>query len=81
MVMVVTPVETKVPAAGDCVMLSAETAVQLSVALTLAVKSGTAAWHVALALADLAGAQLTITGAVLSGTVPTVAVVIFEQPF
>ena len=34
MVTVVTPVETRVPAAGDWVMVRAEAAVQLSVAVT-----------------------------------------------
>ena len=51
-VTVVTPVETSVPAAGDWVMVSAEAAVQLSVAVTLAVKLGSVAWQFALALAD-----------------------------
>ena len=52
MVTVVTPVDTSAPAAGDCVMTSEGVAVQLSVAVTLAVKFGTAAWHEALAKAD-----------------------------
>ena len=51
-VTVVTPVDTSVPAAGDCVITSEGVAVQLSVAVTLAVKSGTAAWQEALANAD-----------------------------
>ena len=34
MMIVVTPVETKVPAAGDCVIVREEEAVQLSVAVT-----------------------------------------------
>ena len=52
MVTVVTPVDTSVPAAGDCVITSEVVAVQLSVAVTLAVKSGTADWHEVLAKAD-----------------------------
>ncbi len=52
MVTVVTPVDTSVPAVGDCVITSEGVAVQLSVAVTLAVKLGTAAWHEALANAD-----------------------------
>ena len=51
-VMVVTPVETSVPAAGDCVIVSDGVAVQLSVAETFAVKFGTAAWQFAFAFAD-----------------------------
>ncbi len=51
-VTVVTPIDTSVPAAGDCVITSEGVAVQLSVAVTLAVKSGTEAWHEALAKAD-----------------------------
>ncbi len=46
------PVDTSVPAAGDCVITSEGVAVQLSVAVTLAVKLGTAAWQDALAKAD-----------------------------
>jgi len=46
--------------------------VQLSVALMLAVKSGTVAWQSAPAKADCAAAQLTIAGAVLSVTVKLV---------
>ena len=49
---VVTPVETRVPAGGDWVMVRAEAAVQLSVAITLAVKLGSAAWQFAFAYAD-----------------------------
>ena len=52
MIIVVTPVETRVPAIGDCVIVKADDAVQLSVAVTLAVKSGTIAWQLALAFAD-----------------------------
>ena len=52
MVTIVTPVETSVPAIGDCVIVKAEDAVQLSVAVTKAVKSGTIAWQLALALTD-----------------------------
>jgi len=52
MVTTVTPVETRVPATGDCVMVNAGAAVQLSVAVTLAVKSGTAAWQEAFAKED-----------------------------
>ena len=48
----VTPVETRVPANGDWVMTKDEAGVQLSVAVTLGVKSGTAAWQLALAKAD-----------------------------
>ena len=48
----VIPVDTIVPAAGDCVMTSEGVAVQLSVAVTFAVKSGTADWQDALAKAD-----------------------------
>ena len=51
-VTVVTPVETSEPAAGDWVIVSAEAEVQLSVAVTLAVKLGSAAWQFAFALAD-----------------------------
>ena len=51
-VTVVAPVVTGVPAAGDCVMISAFVAVQLSVAVTSEVKSGRVAWHEALAKAD-----------------------------
>ena len=52
MVTLVTPVETSVPAAGDWVMVRLAGEVQLSVAVTLAVKSGTADWQLALAKAD-----------------------------
>ena len=52
MVTVVTPVETRVPAEGDWVMVRAEAAVQLSVAVTLAVKLGSIAWQFAFAFAD-----------------------------
>ena len=52
------------------VRLAAE--VQLSDAVTFAVKSGTDAWQLAFAKADWAGAQLTMTGAVLSVTVNVV---------
>ena len=51
-VMVVTPVLTSVTAAGDWVMINEPAAVQLSVAVTPAVKSGTEAWQDALAEAD-----------------------------
>jgi len=51
-VTLVTPVETRVPATGDCVMVIAGAGVQLSVVVTLAVKSGTAAWQEAFAKAD-----------------------------
>jgi len=68
----VTPVETRVPAAGDWVITRDATAVQLSVATTLAVKSGTAAWQLTLAKADWGGAQVMITGAMLSVTVNVV---------
>jgi hypothetical protein len=68
----VTPVPARVPAAGDWVITNDDEAVQLSVALMLAVKSGTVAWQSALAKADCAAAQLTITGAELSVTVKLV---------
>ncbi len=64
----VTPVETSVPAEGDCVIVRLAAEVQLSVAVTLAVKSGTAAWQEASAKADCDGAQVTTTGAVISLT-------------
>ena len=51
-VTVVTPVETSVPAVGDWVMVRFAAVVQLSVAVTLAVKSGTADWQLAFARAD-----------------------------
>jgi len=46
-VTMVTPVETRVPAIGDWVMVSAGAAVQLSDATTPEVKSGIAAWQFA----------------------------------
>jgi len=46
-VTMVTPVETRVPAAGDWVIVSAGAAVQLSDATTPEVKSGIAAWQFA----------------------------------
>ena len=52
MIIVVTPVETSVPADGDWVITSEAAAVQLSVAVTWELKSGTAAWQLALANAD-----------------------------
>ncbi len=51
MVTVVAPVDTSVPDAGDCVMTRLAAVVQLSVAVTLPVKSGTAAWQLPFALA------------------------------
>ena len=51
-VTLVIPVETNVPAAGDCVIVRLASEVQLSVAVTLAVKSGTEAWQEAFAKAD-----------------------------
>ena len=72
MIMLVTPVETSVPAVGDWVIVRLAAEVQLSVAVTFAVKSGTAAWQDALAKADWAGAQVTMIGAVLSVTVKVV---------
>ena len=71
-VTVVAPVVTGVPAVGDCVMISSFVAVQLSVAVTFPVKSGRVAWHEAFAKADCAGAQVTMTGWVLSVTVKEV---------
>lgn len=65
-VTVVTPIPTRVPAAGDCVI---EVTPQLSVATTEPVKFGTGAWPLLFAEADCGGAQLTITGDVLSMTV------------
>ena len=52
MVTIVTPVETRVPEVGDWVMVRLAAEVQLSVAITFSVKSGTAAWQLALAKAD-----------------------------
>jgi hypothetical protein len=68
----VTPVPTSVPAAGDCVITRSSAAVQLSVAVTLPVKSGTAAWQLAFASALLAGAHAVMIGAVTSATVKVV---------
>jgi hypothetical protein len=48
----VTPVETRVPAEGDCVIVRLAAEVQLSVTATLTVKSGTDAWQKAFAKAD-----------------------------
>ena len=45
----VVPVETRVPAAGDCVITREAAVVQLSEAVTFPVKSGRVAWHEALA--------------------------------
>src|SRR5438270_275734 len=59
------PSPTSAPATGDCVMMN----VQLSLAMTWDVKSGTAAWHELLAEADWAGAQLVMVGGVVSFTV------------
>src|ERR1051326_5701500 len=63
------PKPSSVPAAGDCVTV---TPPQLSLATTLPVKSGTAAWHELLAGADCGGAQVVITGGVVSLTVKVV---------
>jgi hypothetical protein len=60
------PNPTRVPAVGDCVSV---TLLQLSVAVVVAVKSGTAAWHEAFAEPDCAGAQVVIVGGVVSFTV------------
>jgi hypothetical protein len=50
--------------------------VQLSDAITPAVKSGTGDWQLSLANADWSGVQLMITGAMLSVTVKVVSQVL-----
>ena len=68
-VIVCGPKPTSVPAVGDCVIV---TPLQLSVATTLVTKFGTAAWHELFADADCGGAQVVITGGVVSSTVNVV---------
>jgi hypothetical protein len=68
-VIVVSPSPTKLPAVGFCVLIKAPDAVQLSEATTVDVKSGTAAWQLALALTVCARAQVVMVGGVLSPTV------------
>ena len=79
-VTVVAPKPTNVPAVGLCVFVREPLAVQLSVAVTPPVKSGTAAWQAPFALAVCEGAQAVIIGAVVSCTVTTFWQVL-EQPF
>ena len=67
MVTVVAPKLAVVPANGDCVIVNDE--VQLSVAITPAVKFGTGAPHEATASAVWFDAQVTIVGTVVSTTV------------
>ena len=64
----VTPSPIVVPAVGDCVIVGDP--VQLSVAVTLPVRSGIVAWQDALALILLGvGAQTVMFGSVVSTTV------------
>jgi len=67
MVTVVAPKLAVLPANGDCVIVNDE--LQLSVATTPAVKSGTGAPHEATASAVWFDAQVTIVGTVVSTTV------------
>jgi hypothetical protein len=67
MVIVVEPVLAVEPAAGDCVIVNED--VQLSLATTVAVKSGTSAVQLAPADSVCAGAQVVMSGAVVSLTV------------
>ena len=70
-VTVVTPVPTSVPAVGDCVIVNEPDAVQLSVAVTAPVKSGTADWQLALVIPVRLAPHDVIFGAVASVVVPT----------
>ena len=70
--MFVVPKPTTLPASGLWVMVNALLAVQLSLAVTLPVKSGTLPWQLPLALLVCGGAQLLIVGAVVSLTVKLV---------
>jgi hypothetical protein len=72
-VIVVTPVVTSVPAAGLWVTVNEPDGVQLSLAATPAVTSGTGAWQAEFADAPVGAGQVEITGGVVSATV-TVAV-------
>jgi hypothetical protein len=65
----VLPSPTEVPAAGVCTTTSAEDGVQLSVAATPFVRSGTTPWQVLSADMTLSGGQAVITGGVVSRTV------------
>ncbi len=66
MVTTVVPRPTTAPAAGDWVITSEPDGVQLSVAETPPVKSGTTAWHEPSANALWPEAQVTIVGLTLS---------------
>src|ERR1043165_5701074 len=68
-VTVVVPTPTRAPAAGDWVMVKEPDAVQLSVAVTPAVKSGTAAWQLAFAFAVKLEPQALMIGTWVSFTV------------
>jgi hypothetical protein len=70
-VMVLTPDGASVPASGDWVITREPGEVQLSVAVTAPVKSGTVAWQLPLALADWFIPHEVITGSVTSASVPT----------
>src|SRR6266851_3349112 len=71
-VMRLVPQVTNVPAAGTCAFCSAAAAVQASAALSVARKSGTAAWPWSSAEAVRFAGQ-TIVGGVVSATVSVVA--------
>ncbi|OQC01773.1 MAG: hypothetical protein BWX80_03312 [Candidatus Hydrogenedentes bacterium ADurb.Bin101] len=63
------PMASKAPAVGFCVITRFPTGLQLSEAATAAVKSGTVPWQEASALTDWFGPQAVMTGAVVSTTV------------
>jgi len=65
-VTVVLPNGTSVPTTGDCVIIKPVVPVQLSEATTAVVKSGTVAIQLVFVKPDCDGAQVVITGAVLS---------------
>jgi len=62
------PVASRVPAVGFCLITRFPTGEQLSEATTAAVKSGTAPWHKMSALTVWFGPQSLMTGAVVSTT-------------
>lgn len=72
-VIVVVPIPTGVPAAGFCVIVSAPGDVQLSLAETVVITLGTAAWQLEPAVVVIGAGQDVMTGGVLSITTTVVA--------
>ena len=78
-VTVVTPVPTSVPAVGDWVIVNEPDAVQLSVAVTADVKSGTVPWQLPFALPVRFIPHDVMVGAVASVVVPTTIFPVFPE--